>query len=935
MRKPENESVRRFSARQRHNAEFVRGLLRRHKDISLEDLRSDAASAMPDKLAGPSLERVAAIARAEPVLERAMVLETIVSRQRPVLFVQDDWLNTDEVTVVGEEAKELIAAAVARKNLIAPLLPLVGRIDATHFPNADWVGTGWLVAPDVVVTNRHVASLISRWDGRKFTFRRGVAGAAITSTFDTLHEFDDLVLDEERRFAVTEVLYIEPESGPYDIAFLKVARQVDGTSPTHIEVAGADLAPDSRVLVVGYPARAPKSVIPDHAMMHDLFRGRYDVKRAAPGYTMIAQQGSARHDCTTLGGNSGSVVLDLATGQAVGLHYAGLYQEANYAVPAAALKDYVDRRRWSRPPQIEVPSAPPPAATGAPLITASGASITVPLTITFGLGGPSAAIGGALTGASAASTMPARVTEAVAEAAAKALWGVRPDGVLAVRLGYPAEGDRFGDQPFIAASVAADQLAAAAAAGPATFQGVEVRYVPAEASELVETFVTAEAPSRIAYDDDARTGEAFSFDPVDEPMTVLAHVGPEYSWDVLADFLDKGEGELVSAIYEFHAPHIFDKVEQRLQAGVAMKLVMDNATFHGDEADDRPQRFAAWAENHAFERIVAPEGATGLISSAYHIKVTVRQDDHFWLSSGNWKQDSSQPVVTQQQRDEADVRDIPGNREWHVVVGNATLARRFRSHILQDFARSEALGGGPVPKHAEAPEIFLDIPIEEGLTLERPPPGRVLQPKLFKNRRKVRPLLTPDREGAVFAEAVLELIHSARESLLFQIPYIGMPSAPGMDRGYIDELIKALTHKLKTLDDARVILRQGGQKYSSPTHAAWHFKSKGVDIANRLRVIDNHHTKGMIVDCRRVLIGSHNWSQPGVTLNRDASLLFDDAEIAAYYTEAFEIDWDRARPVRPKKFARAAEAVFLETSADAPERPGYRRVSLTDLLEEE
>ena len=29
------------------------------------------------------------------------------------------------------------------------------------------------------------------------------------------------------------------------------------------------------------------------------------------------------HDCTTLGGNSGSVVLDLTTGEAVGLHFAG------------------------------------------------------------------------------------------------------------------------------------------------------------------------------------------------------------------------------------------------------------------------------------------------------------------------------------------------------------------------------------------------------------------------------------------------------------------------------------------------------------------------------------------------------------------------------------------------------------------------------------
>ena len=42
----------------------------------------------------------------------------------------------------------------------------------------------------------------------------------------------------------------------------------------------------------------------------------------------------------------------------------------------------------------------------------------------------------------------------------------------------------------------------------------------------------------------------------------------------------------------------------------------------------------------------------------------------------------------------------------------------------------------------------------------------------------MKPLLTPDQEGAVYSEAVLELIGSATDSLLFQIPYIGMPSNP-------------------------------------------------------------------------------------------------------------------------------------------------------------
>jgi phosphatidylserine/phosphatidylglycerophosphate/cardiolipin synthase-like enzyme len=528
---------------------------------------------------------------------------------------------------------------------------------------------------------------------------------------------------------------------------------------------------------------------------------------------------------------------------------------------------------------------------------------------------------------------------ASADAAARAFWKVRPPGVVAVRVGFFDEGDRIGDKPYLAASVQASELAAVAAQGRTEFLGHPVRYVAADVAEQIEAFARTESVDSIDYDDDARTGEDFSFEPVDEVMTVRAHVGPEYSWDELSAFLSGAKGSLVSAIYEFHAPQVKDAIEARLGDGVSLTLVMDNATFsevRDEEMEfDRDAVFRAWKTRftNRFKRIVAPEGRAGLISDSYHMKVTVRQDDKFWLSSGNWKKTSSQPVITQAERDAAAERDLPGNREWHVVVGNATLARRFRNHILQDFKRSRALGGGESPRSREGADILVDVPIEEAVFLERRPPGRVLKPLPVEGRIRVKPLLTPDREGAIYSEAVLELIRSAEQSLLFQIPYIAMPSNPDVSRGYIDELLDALTEKLRTLPDARVVLRTGGARYSNPTHAAWYFKSKGVDIDERLRCIDNHHTKGMIVDGRRVLIGSHNWSKPGVTLNRDASLIFDDPRIAGYFAQAFAIDWDRANPIRPRQFVRR-EAVIMEAVGAEPP-PGFRRIRLSELLKED
>ena len=49
------------------------------------------------------------------------------------------------------------------------------------------------------------------------------------------------------------------------------------------------------------------------------------------------------HDASTLGGNSGSVILDMATGLAIGLHFAGSFLQANYAIPAAVVRQVLEK----------------------------------------------------------------------------------------------------------------------------------------------------------------------------------------------------------------------------------------------------------------------------------------------------------------------------------------------------------------------------------------------------------------------------------------------------------------------------------------------------------------------------------------------------------------------------------------------------------------
>ena len=67
----------------------------------------------------------------------------------------------------------------------------------------------------------------------------------------------------------------------------------------------------------------------------------YNVKRLQPGE--ISGEALAdfeiHHDCSTLGGNSGSPVVDLETHQVLGLHFGGRFLESNSAVPLWLLQD--------------------------------------------------------------------------------------------------------------------------------------------------------------------------------------------------------------------------------------------------------------------------------------------------------------------------------------------------------------------------------------------------------------------------------------------------------------------------------------------------------------------------------------------------------------------------------------------------------------------
>lgn len=330
-------------------------------------------------------------------------LETIVFRTgRPVLAVSR---NEPELTFQDAESEIWRDRLTEARSLLVTAIQAVGRIELRHHPFFEWVGTGWLVDEDLIVTNRHVAEVFARHEGTRFVFRRNVIEQQdMEASIDFLEEIGR---PEDLTFELQDIFHIENDAGP-DIALLQVTPRDDVDLATRIDLTDRPPAVGDEVAVIGYPAR--DSRIPDQALMQQIFGNVYDKKRLAPGQVSRLRSDALLHDCSTLGGNSGSVVLDLKTGRAVGLHFAGRFLEANFAVPAQAVARRVQRHRNERfrskvavPPQPRMDAAP--ATTSTPydarpqqVASVSAASVhtfnlMLPINVTVEIGTPAAGAG--------------------------------------------------------------------------------------------------------------------------------------------------------------------------------------------------------------------------------------------------------------------------------------------------------------------------------------------------------------------------------------------------------------------------------------------------------------------------------------------------------------------------------------------------------------
>lgn len=482
-------------------------------------------------------------------------------------------------------------------------------------------------------------------------------------------------------------------------------------------------------------------------------------------------------------------------------------------------------------------------------------------------------------------------------------------GVVEVWAGFQFRKGKLTNKPAIIVSVLKKQPVSKlkkAELLPAKLDGVPVDVVPASAAQLVRFalfhgkalteksapnlagMMMAEAAVAVAA---AVAVPRIKYVPskpplaaVKEKMKIVCHASPDAGFRVLSEFFGKTEKRMTATMYEFTAKHILKKLAASLANPRELGFIMDGGNPDNETARAALKRPLKTRMKFVWAAVADTSQVTqAFFPTAYHIKVTVRDGKVFWLSSGNWK-DSNQPAIdpitnpfpTQAKKDAFHRKQ---NRDWHVVVENETLAGQFERFIQHDITQAE-----PLQKAVGAVAAIAAVTQEFAVAVALKDTGGVefFPEQVFDKKLDVTPLLTPDN----YMESVLPLIKKAKSKLYFQNQSL---SAAVTQSPRYAELVTALREKSEDPKvDVRIIVRGDFDPHKILSNLA----KFGFNM-DRVKLQKGNHNKGILIDDKITVVGSHNWTGQGTTENRDASLIIRDAGVTAYYTKLFLHDWTR------------------------------------------
>ncbi|MBY5523582.1 phospholipase D-like domain-containing protein [Rhizobium leguminosarum] len=381
---------------------------------------------------------------------------------------------------------------------------------------------------------------------------------------------------------------------------------------------------------------------------------------------------------------------------------------------------------------------------------------------------------------------------------------------------------------------------------------------------------------------------------------IMAYASPDSTYAVTKKLIDSATTALVIGIYDFSASYMIDHLKRAMRRGVAVSLMLDT---NSDEERRVLDQLAALGANC----VAAPSSSSGNPIAYFgnaHEKIIVVDGEIVMIQSGNWSENS----IPFNEGDGIVVGAFePGNRDMGLAIESRPLATFFAGLVARDMRLSRG-----EPPESAPPAVLPEMATPAGDIFFEAAPASI-PTRLFSSVTvspdspvDVTPVITPEN----FHPTVASLLRSAKHSIRIEQQYIrgGQPA--------VEELLQQIRQARAENPelDVRIIV---SKKYLDGNQKARFLKAMSdfefeFDTNFRylsLRHFVHCHNKLIVVDGRKVLLGSQNWSSTGLLSNREASLLIEQATIGGYFSKLFDADWELSEPgAFPPDFIDPVEA---------------------------
>jgi phosphatidylserine/phosphatidylglycerophosphate/cardiolipin synthase-like enzyme len=437
---------------------------------------------------------------------------------------------------------------------------------------------------------------------------------------------------------------------------------------------------------------------------------------------------------------------------------------------------------------------------------------------------------------------------------------------------------------------------------------------------------------------------------INDYAEVMTGSSPDNSFELITSLIDSGKREIRLGAYMLRSPGIAQALENAAKRGVKVTLLLDGWTVARPKAQkvDVIELFLASKIVKAGGRVYYLKSATGRRDDRrfkyLHAKYAV-VDDSLFLSSENFANNGFSPTSSM------------GSRGWVIAIKNASLARQYADIFDEDIAPTKDFRD--IVSYGSHPDYTLkkgvEVPPHDGREGSYRPSAGTLVKGIISLERVMSPddALAPKR-------AIIGAIREAKETLEIQslsfAPHWGKNgSTPKKNPSPIAEEVLAAARrgvKVRIMVNPLYFLHSTNPKENEPgdnegepeTNGLWkniastwedfslvHMaaalepepnakvdtknnsalivylrdvaEKEKLDLeANFFFVKDDSlrilHNKGMVVDGRKTLISSINWTENSMKNNREAAVIVDNAHVARYYQNLFDVDWQYHRNSR-------------------------------------